>query len=168
MAGEMVTFSVADFGGEMSSFGVRVGVVTAGTLPGLLTQIGAIRTATAALILGTIQREQLVAFNSPLSSARPTNPNAQRERKWLVTYVDSLAFFDAPTNAIPNEGFGKKFQIEIPTANLTTDLLLGNTDMADLENAAWIAWVNAFEAMGRSPHGGTVDVLDVRAVGRNI
>lgn len=168
MAGEILSFTMADYSHEVSTFGVRVGVVTAGTLPGLLAEIGPFRAATEAVTLGVVQREQLTAFNSPLSNAYPTDPQAQRESKWLVTYADDTAFFDAPTNTIPNEGFGKKFQIEIPTANLTQTLLLGNTDQADLSAQAWIDWVLAFESVARSPHGGVPLVLDIRAVGRNI
>lgn len=168
MAGERYSMSVADYSREISSVGVRVGTVTAVSLPGLLSDIDDLRTATEALILGEIQNDQLVAFKSSLSTAYPTDPNAQRERKWLVTYVDNLPFFDDPVNAIPNEGFGRKFQLEIPTANLTNVLLVDNTDIGDRTAAAWIAWEAAFEAIGRSPHGGTVEVIDVRAVGRNI
>lgn len=168
MAGEILSFSIRDYSREKSGFGTRVGVVTAGTLPGLLTQIGTFRAATQAVILGTIQGEQLIAFNSRLTNAVPTDPNAQRERKWLVTYADNTEYFDAPTNSIPNEGFGRIFNLEIPTANLTSALLIDNTDEADLTATPWVNWIAAFEAMGRSPHGGVPEVLLIEAVGRNI
>lgn len=168
MAGELFSLGIRDYSKEVSTFSVRVGPVTAATLPGLLTDIDAFRTATQALILGVQARDSLIAYKTNLSNAIPTDPNAQRERKWLVTYADNTAFFDAPTNSIPNEGFGKIFNIEIPTANLTNVLLIDNTDQADFTAAAWIAWIAAFEGMGRSPHGGVPEVIEAVAVGRNV
>lgn len=167
MAGESYSISIQDYSREKSSMSVKVGVVTAGTLAGLLTQINAFRTATDAIVLGEIQSDSLTAFRSFLSNVVPTDPNAQRERKWLVTYADNTQFFDA-LQSIPNEGYGKKFQIEIPTANLTAALLIDNTDEADRTNTTWVTWIDAFEAMAKSPHGGDPLVLDIRAVGRRI
>ena len=168
MAGEIYSINIMDWSRETSSVGVRVGAVTAVSLPGLLSEIDDFREATEALILGEAQSDQLVAFKTNLSNAVPTDPAAQRENKWLVTYADDTQFFDPPINAIPNEGFGRKFQIEIPTANLSTDLLLPNSDEADLTATEWVAWVLAFESLARSPHGGVPLVLRVKAVGRNI
>lgn len=169
MAGEMITYTLADHSRELSKVGVRVGVVTAGTLPGLIDQIGDFREAMEAVTLGVVQREALTAFNNSIAATFPTDPAAQREFKWMVTYVDNTAHFDAPTNAIPNEGFGKKFQIELPTADVADeDLRLPNSDEADRTDQRWIDLIAAFQAMGRSPHGGVPLVIDIRLVGRNL
>lgn len=160
-------FTLKDYDKESSSWVFHTGAVTAVSLPGLLTQFGALRTALDAITLGTITDESMQVFNTRLANAPPTDENAQRERKWLLKYEDNLPFFDNPINAIPNEGFGRVFVSEIPTA-LFVGLLLPNTDIADLADAAIAAFVTAFEAIARSPYGGTVNVLELQAVGRNL
>jgi hypothetical protein len=113
--------------------------------------------------------ERLQVFDTKLSNTPPTDPSAQVERKWLVTYEDDLPFFDDPVNAIPNEGFGKLFQMEIPTADIeTAGILLDNSDDADLTFAAMATFVTAFEDIARSPYGGTVNVIKVTTVGRDL
>lgn len=167
MAGERYTMGFKDYSRESASMSIKVGSVTAVSLPGLLSDIDDFRAATDALTLGTIQTDQLTAFKTNITTAYPTNANAQRERKWLVSYVDNTQFFDDPVNAIPNEGYGRTFVLEIPTADLTTTLLLGTTDFANLAATAWATWVTAFQAIARSPHGGEVLVTEAIAVGRN-
>lgn len=167
MANGELSFALRDYSKEQSGFTVHTGAVTAISLPGLLTQIGTLRTAIDGMTLGVVAKESLMAFNTALSAAVPTDENAQRERKWLVRYVDNLPFFDDPINAIPNAGFGKVFTFSIPTA-LFVGTLLPNTDLADLTDALIAPFVTAFEAIARSPYGGTVDVLEIEAVGRNL
>ena len=109
--------------------------------------------------------DKLTAYNTNLNPFLPSDPNAQVERKWQINYVDSLPFFDAPANAIPNEGFGKRFQVEIATADAT--LVLPNSEYMDLgAGTPGEDLVDAFEALARSPYGGTVSVTDVVLVGR--
>lgn len=160
-------FSFLDYNGERSTTSFYTGNVTAVSLPGLLTQFGALRTAIDGIILGTIAQEELSVFRTKLSNALPVSANAQRERKWLVVYEDVTEFFDPPVNAIPNEGYRKVFNFEIPTANLVGNLQ-PNSDEADLSATAVAAFVTAFEAIARSPHGGNVNVLKLVAVGRNL
>jgi len=161
------TFSFLDYDGETSTTTVHTGAVTAVSLPGLLTQFGALRTAMDALSVATISNEALNVFSTKLSNVKPTDENAQRERKWLVFYEDSQQFFDPGVNAIPNAGYKKVFHHEIPGA-LIDGQLLANTDIADLSTAAWIAYKDAFEDIGRSPYGGTVTLLSAEVVGRNL
>jgi hypothetical protein len=161
-------FSIMDRSRERSAFSFLTGDVTAVSLPGLLTQFGALRTATDAIILGVIQEEAQYVFKTKLSNSVPVDPNAQRERKWLVTYEDTTQLFDDPVNAIPNAGYRKVFNIEIPTADaslLPTDI---ETDFVSLAQAAIAPWVTAFEAIARSPYGGDVNVLTIEMVGRNL
>jgi len=167
MANGLLTFRLRDYSKEESSMTLNTGAVTAVSLPGLLTQIGTLRTAIDGMTLGVLASEQLIAFNTNLSAAVPTDENAQRERKWLVRYVDNLPFFDDPINAIPNEGFGKNFVMSIPTG-LFVGTLLANTDLADLADPLISPFVTAFEAIARSPYGGTVDIVEIQAVGRNL
>lgn len=158
-------FTFLDYDKEKSTTGFHTGAVTAVSLPGLLTQFGTLRTALAGITLGTIAGESLSVFETRLSNVLPTDENAQRETKWLVVYEDNLPFFDDPVNAIPNEGFGRVFNIEIPTADLS--LLLPNDERMDISGGAGAAFVTAFEDVARSPYGGTVNVLEIRHVSRN-
>lgn len=161
------SFSFLDHNGERSNMQFYTGNITAASLPGTLTQWGALRTAIEGIILGAVSQEELSVFRTKLSNTLPTDENAQRERKWLVVYEDNQAFFDPPTNAIPNEGYKKVFTFEIPTANLVGQLL-PNSDQADLTTTEMAAFASAFEAIARSPYGGTTNILKLVAVGRNL
>lgn len=168
MAGELYTISVKDYSKELSSSSVHVGGVTAVSLPGLLTDIAAYKAAVDAIIVGVIREDSLRAFATSNSTALPASAQAQRERKFMVTYTDDLPFFDDPVNAIPNAGFGKIFNFEIPTADFSlTGLFPTNTDEVDLAQTQIAAFVTAFEELARSPYGGTVEVLALTGVGRN-
>lgn len=115
-----------------------------------------------------VSDESLAVFNTNLSNSPPANPLAQVESAWLVTYEDDLDFFDAPTNAIPNEGFGRLFTMTIPTAEIATATrLIANSDEANLAEAGMAAFVTAFENSVHSPYGGTVNVIKITHVGRN-
>lgn len=161
------SFTLLDHNREQSTMSFYTGNITAVSLPGTLTDFGALRTAIEGITLGVVSKESLKVFDTPLANDPPADQNAQRERKWLVVYEDSLPFFDAPVNAIPNEGYRKRFTCEIGTADIA-GRLIPNTDRADLTNTGIASFVTAFENIARSPYGGTVNVLEIRAVGRNI
>ena len=165
MAGERLTVGFLDYSNEPSTSGIHVGAVTAVSLPGLLSDIADYIAAVDAITLGTIRDDTLIAYSTNRSSVPPTDVNAQRERKWLVRYVDTLPFFDDPVNAIPNAGFGLGFTFTIPTADIANANLLPNTDLADLTDVQIAAFVAAFEVLARSPYGGTVEVISMEAVG---
>jgi hypothetical protein len=168
MAGERLTIGFLDYSNEPATFATHVGAVTAVSLPGLLTQIAAYIAAVDAITLGTIRDDTLVAYSTNRSSIPPVDIHAQRERKWLVRYVDDLPFFDDPVNAIPNAGFGQTFTITIPTADISSGNLIANTDLGNLADTQMAAFVTAFEALARSPYGGTVQVISMEAVGSPI
>lgn len=158
-------FTILDYDGERTSTSFYTGNITAVSLPDTLTEFGDLRDAIDAIILGTISTENLKVFETKLSNTRPASKQAQRETKWLVVYEDNLPFFDDPVNAIPNEGYRKVFTFEIGTADLS--LLVANTDLMEIGSGAGATFVAAFEQIARSPYGGTVNVLEVRHVGRN-
>jgi len=161
-------FSMLDYSREKSSFGLATGEVTAGSLPGLLTQVGTLRAAIEGITLGVVSDETLSVFNTNLSNTPPASALAQVESCWLVQYEDILPFFDDPVNAIPNEGFGRVFTITIPTADIApAGRLAPNSDEAVLTETAIAAFITAFEATARSPYGGTVNVVKITHVGRN-
>lgn len=150
------SLSLRDWDKKIGDVQINTGLVTALTLPALLTQIGTLRSAIAALVIGVVANEKQEVFNTILSQAVPTDPMAQRGNKWLVSYHDNTQFFDAPVNAIPNDAYLRKFRIMIPTAN--NDLLADNDTFLDITAGVGLAFVNAFQAMAKSPAGGSVVV----------
>lgn len=161
-------FSMLDYSREKSGFSLATGEVTAGTLPGLLTEVGTLRGAIEGITLGVVADESLSVFNTNLSNVPPVSALAQVESAWLVTYEDELPFFDDPVNAIPNEGFGRLFTMTIGTADIgAAGRLAANSDEAILTETGIAAFIAAFENTARSPYGGTVNVISIRHVGRN-
>lgn len=164
----LLTFAMLDYSREKSAFSIITGDVTAVSLPDLLTEIGALRTAVEGITLGVVSDEGLRAFQTNLSNTPPASALAQVESCWLVTYEDVTAFFDDPVNAIPNEGFGKLFTLTIPTAEIgAAGRLEPNSDNADLSESGMAAFVSAFEETARTPYGGMTNVVSIKHVGRN-
>lgn len=148
--------SVRDYSKEKSRFKVNYSAITVGNLGDILSQWGALKTATQAICLGVFASEQLVLDNTILSAALPASPFAQRELKIEVSYVGDVS--------------GKNFQIEIPCPDLAA-LTLNNTDEVVLaDGGVMAAWVTAFETIAKSPDDDTETVTVVQALvkGRNI
>ena len=149
-----LTFAVRDASDELSRFSVYHGAITAASIAGYLTQVGALRTALSNMILGTVASEQITMDSTVLSNALPGTPNAQIELKLQFNYEGDTSH--------------KKFRIEVPTADPAK--LIAGTDVVDLTDSEVAAFITAFEAIGRSPDADTetVTVLNARLVGRNI
>lgn len=152
-------FDVRDYSREISRTTLNVLDVTAGNFTaqgGLLTALVA---AYDPISLGTMAGSgmQLITRGG---LTPPADENAQIETGWLITYTDSQEFLDPGTDLVDNPGFGKAFQLTWPTADYTDHLQL-NSDLADLEETDIAAFVTAFEALVRSPYGGTVTVVSM-------
>jgi len=147
-------FTINDYSNEKSSFGVTSITANAGNLAAQQTLAATLAGAVDDLTIGELVKQQmsLIILDTP---AIPTDPYAQREMKWLVSYVGDAS--------------GKIFQVEIAAPDIT-DNVVPNTDQADLTSTDWAAFVAAFEAYVRSPDNGTetVTVLKAKLVGRNI
>lgn len=161
------SFTLRDYSRETASVGFNTGAITAVSIAGTLTQFGTLRTAIEGITNGVMAAEALYVARTKLSNLPATDPLAQRENKWLITYEDSTQFFDDPVNAIPNAGYKGVFNIEVPTADLEAVTMVPNTDDADLTAAPMSTFITAFEAIARSPYGGAVNVTRVEFVGRN-
>lgn len=159
MAGGELEFKIRDNSRELGGVGIHTGAVTAASLPGLLTEVGALRTAIDGLIIGIPAKESLKVFDTILSGAAPTDPLAQRGIKWTVGYYDEQQFIDV-VNAVENPGYLKNFTITIPTADLS--LLDDGQEELDLTVNPALAFVTAFETTARSPYGGTVKVTYIK------
>lgn len=149
------SMSLVDFSDEVSGWSATTELITAVSLPQVLTLLTNLETALAPLVLGTIIKKQQTVFENTFARTLPTDPNAQRERKLLVLYHDNTT--------------GKAFRVTIPCAKYTGYLVAG-TDLYDLANTDVAAFVTAFQNAFRSPddstHGITVD--KIVAVGRNL
>ena len=156
-----VNLTLTDYSGESSPLKVFNGAVTLSSIAGYLVDLGTFRTATDNLTLGTIEKEQWVGDNTLISNVLPTDPDAQRERKGLVTYIGNTT--------------SKLYTLTIPTirtkaADGTTSLLVPGTDLFNLTAPLVAAWVTEFQGLARTPDNDTeeVTVQSIRLVGRNI
>lgn len=163
-AGGQANVRFIDYNSEGSTVTVTTENLTAATYAAQLTKFQTLVAAIEGVSEGALNQSQLIAFTARGTATPPVSVTAQREKKWLVTYEDNQQYLDAPTNTIVNNGFGKVFNIEIPCAALV--YLRANSDLADLSAPAMAAFVTAFEAFALSPYGGTVNVLQIRYVGR--
>ncbi|MFQ3647752.1 MAG: hypothetical protein SNJ80_12550 [Anaerolinea sp.] len=148
-------FTLLDASNEKSNVTIYNGAITATSLPGFLTQFGAVRSAIDAITLGTIHKEAWIGDSTVLSQTLPTNAFAQRELKWLVRYRGNTS--------------NKIFTLTIPTADPAGRLVAG-TDRADLTNPQIQTFITEFQNFARTPDDDTetVTVLDITLVGRNI
>lgn len=148
-----VVFSMMDHEEEKSPATIYAGDITAVSLPGFLTQFGALRTAIEGITIGVVAKEQWIGDETVLSSTPPTNGFAQRETKWLVRYRGDTT--------------EEVYRMEIGTADLA--LLPDGDEFLDITAGAGLAFVTAFEAIARTPEDSaeTVTVISVQHVGRN-
>ncbi len=142
-----------DYSNEPSSVEIPVTDLTAGNFTAQTGLQTALQTAIVAVTLGNVVRDMGIWRRRSNLGVAPTNPLAQREKKWLVRYHDATTFV--------------KYQAEIPCANLTllapaSDFMLTTaTEFTDLK-AAW-------EAVVRSPDDNNLTVLDsLQFVGRKL
>ena len=148
------TFTITDYSQENSTFGFESAVLTTGNISSQTGLLATLETKTEALSIGHVAKQQIaqILVDDP---GVPTDPFAQRELKWLVTY-------QAVTS-------GMKYTLEIPAPDLTDNLVVGS-DLADLSSTAWDEWITAFVAVAKPADdlADSVIVLSARLVGRNI
>lgn len=156
-------FDVRDFSNEKSRTTVWTVPVTAGNFTaqgGLLTGLV---NAYEDISLGVLAESgmQLVTRSSPTA---PSDDEAQIETVWKIIYTDDQPFLDPGFDLVANPGYGKRFQLDWPTA-LFDGMLLPNSDEADLTGAEMLAFVAAFEALVLSPYGGSTSVISINVSG---
>lgn len=149
-------FTIMDRGEEKSPHTFFNGAITAVSLPGFLTDLGAYRTALDAIIIGVIHKEKWVGDETVLTNVPPASNLAQRELKILLQYVGDTS--------------QKKFTIEVACPDLAALTLVGKDDVELADAGIMAAYVTAFEQIARSPDDDTetVTVTGARIVGRNI
>lgn len=139
-----------DYTNEKQSVTFNVGPITALTIAGLLTQIGAFNAALAGITLGVITQEAFGVMDQ-VSNARAASPTAQVETRMLMGYIDAVT--------------GAKESEIIPTADYTA-FNYADPPAADFviltgagASAATTAWIDAVEAMAKFP--GTNNAVQV-------
>lgn len=158
-----------DFDGQAGSLGFAIPEITPVNLANHLTQMGVILATLDPITDGlpvayelTRQVSQNASFQKSIVSS------SQRGNKWAVTYRDSQASFVQGSETIPNVGYNKIFAVEIPTASFV--LRENNSDivynLSGIEVTGFGSFVLAFNGFARSPYGGTVQILEIRAVTR--
>lgn len=159
-----VTYYVGqnDHDGERSGTSINWSSIDETNFTSAFANMTILKARIDALTLGTIA-ETTVTFRTRISNAPSSNPQAQRETKWLVLYEDVTPEL---ATGISNAGFGKLFTLEIPCADLS--LLSPNSDEIDYTSAAYTNFKTAFETHARSPYGGQPRIISMRHVGRNV
>jgi len=149
-----IGFQYLDYSNERDTVTVYANEITAISLPGLLTQIGALQTALNAVTLGTLSKTSF-GNEEYLSNTKPTDKMAQVETQLLVRAMDSVT--------------EQPFSFRIPTADYTKFNYGTDSDQAILSGAGasaeTLALVTALEAFS-SPYneGNTMTVLGIEVV----
>lgn len=162
MALGKLEFGIRDNSREIGKTEIHTGPVTAITLPTLLSQVGALRSAIDGLSIGTMASESLNVFDTKITSAAPSTPLAQRGKKWTVGYSDITPDWDGGVGTLPNYGFGKIFTFTISSADLT--LLNSGEESLDLTVNPGLEFKTRFEATAKSPYGGATRVEYVKYI----
>jgi len=146
--------SFLDYDSETSRSEFHLGPVNAGTIVGISTQLGALKTAVDGISKCSITSERFLVDRNKFAVSKPSDKDAQRERKWLVVYHDTVN--------------GKIFRTEIPGAD--SSLLYENQDKMDTTTllSAGLAFKAVFEDVVQSPYGNDVVIDFVQLVGRNL
>lgn len=154
------SYTLTDATGEKSTVRLYTGEITAVSLPGLLSDLGALESAIAGLTLGVIHKRSW-GEETIVSNALPNDNAAQRESKLLVQYQGDTT--------------EKPYTLTIPTIDFDQLVFLpggGDAVAFTAANGASQAvqdFVAAFEAVARAPDDDTetVTITGMRYVGRN-
>jgi len=156
---QKLSLSIRDATGEIGTTALYFGEITAVSLPGLLTELGAYRTAVEGVTIGTVAREAW-GEETVISNATPSEASAQRECKLLVQY-----------QGVTTE---KPYTLTIPTVDFEVlNFVPGGGDAIIFQGAGAsseiLAWVTAFQSLARTPddEAELVTVTGMRYVGRN-
>lgn len=149
------TITYRDYGGEESVVKVHEDPIDGAAVDWdtFEAKRTALETAIGGITLGLLARNGFTQANL-VTLLNPASNAAQREKKWLVTYHDTVTL--------------KKFRLLLPcadTAQLDPDdrahANIGDTGVVD-------AFVSAFQSNAITPDGGTPIVDEITFVGRNV
>lgn len=156
MPGQKSAWTLRDATGENTVFAFPMGAITAVSLPGFLTEFGAMRTAIDNLTLGTLRSESWTGDNTRLDDTTPSNPAAQRELGLRVFFIG-------------NSGSDERF-VTLGTVDPSKLAFTpGAADYVALDASQEVEdFITAFEQIARHPNSDleTVTVTKLRLVGR--
>lgn len=169
MPRSIATLSIEDYGREIGKMSFYIPDLTGANFVATLASVDALVADIEPVILGKV-RTITVSMVDEHDAAPVTDEVAQRETKWFVALTDTTEFLDVG-GTINNPGYLKKFNVEIPTAELDTHLV-ANTEIADLTNGEMDALRDSLEATIKSPWNfvkatSTVQVDQIVFVARN-
>lgn len=144
---------------ELTRTEFNIDPIGVGNIGDILAALTPFKSAVQAIILGVLAKESLIMDETNLSSAKPTDPAAQRGIKWSVQYSDTTQYFDPGTNAIPNKGYNQIFTNTLGTAKLS--LLVDGAEDLVLTTGVGATFKTQFDGLVKSPYGGSVSLLRV-------
>lgn len=165
--------TIEDHTGETATVSWSTQDISALNFASVTQDIDEVKDAILGVIGGQV-RQAGFTKTFPESFAAVNNPEAQREAKYLVVYRDTTQYLDAG-NTIANQGYGKLFSMEIPTALLSmlpASSLAARSGEVDYTKPEIIELKSKIEANVRSPYNGnanapTIAVVSIAHVGRN-
>lgn len=161
---DIAYFDVRDHSNELSRTNLNMPIITSANFTAQAGLLTALVAAVDDISIGVMAGSG-ISHVANLGTIPPTEELAQIETAWKVIYTDSQPFLDPGTDLVPNPGYGKPFQLDIPCADYTDNLML-NSDRANIGDAGVVdAFVDAFEAVVKSPYGGSVTVIDIIVTG---
>lgn len=156
---DKATMSLKDYDSERASTTINIADITAANIDAIKADLSTLRAATEAIMRQGFFSTDL-SDNTYTANPSVTDQFSQREIKWAINVEDNL---------------GNVYKAnEIPCANLAflennSKYIYKNKAVTVTANAAAVtAFVTAFEALAKSKSGGTLTVVDIWQVGRNI
>jgi len=150
----LFSMSVKDYSKETSNFRLNIPLVDDSNIVAVNGQLATLRLATEAIELGNTVKDLRSWVNIALDPTPPTDKAAQRESKWLVSYIDTVTF--------------DVYRCEIPCAD--SSLLIGQSDTINAVNFTGVVdtFRDAFEAVIVSKNGNAVTVQSLQFVGKRL
>lgn len=137
---------------KSSSTTVHTADLNAGNITAQLALAADFQAAIEAISTGTPGTVEIVATTDEVAKTPSMEPVAQRENKWLISFVDDVT------------GLGGSFTVPC----YTPSLLGGDGETMDTGAAEYTALVEATEAYVKSNTGNPVTVTSVRFSARNL
>lgn len=153
-----VTFRIADFDAEISTFGVPTSDLTAANIDAEYASAITFQTALDAVQRGLTLNRAHVAKISPQAVGKSADDEAQREEKALIMYYDDTTF-ERATAEMPCVDMGLQM-----TGHPGVFYIDGEAG----HDAAWTTFVSEFEAIVVPPGGNTAVIERIIHVGRNL
>lgn len=149
MAGSFYELTMRDSSNETAPASFHIGDITALSIAGALTQMGALRTAIENVTLG-VAAQSAFGDRDIITTDWPTDPEAQRGKKWSVLFRDNVTMIKG-TNKIPTADLS--LLPLAPDGTVSEDL--------DITDGPGLALKTAIEALCKSNIGNAITVLRV-------